>query len=540
MEDRVTTGIGRISVCAALAIALTGVLVFLRGEAFAQQDGPPVKGGTLVVGIGADAPSVSPVLSTGIPDRLIGCSIYEGLINYAADFVARPLLAKSWTVSPDGKTYEFQLRSAKWHDGKPFTSEDVRYSLGEASPKYSSMFAPASRQIEAVEAPAPDKVIIRLKQAFGPLLLSLSCAGGGAILPAHIFKGTDLPSNPASTATPVGTGPFKLIEWQRGNFIRLVRNTDYWDAGKPYLDEVAIKIVPQAAARMQALQAGEIDQIPGQFFPSSNHSMVRADRRLKLTTSGFPPGTTFGFFNVTRKPLDDPKVRQALFMATNRDYLVKTAWQGDGTPSLRPWTSAITWAANPDIDYNKMYPFDPKRANALLDEAGLKRGANGMRFAVRFAYAANSVEFGQVGLALQSMWKEVGVDVTVEALELATYMKRIYVDRNFDVAIDIYTSVGDPSLGVARTFLTSAIGRPYGNPSGYSNPEVDSLFDKGETETDQAERGKYYAAAQVILARDLPNMAIRDYRTIDASTTKLRGAWEILGPISLGDAWLQK
>jgi peptide/nickel transport system substrate-binding protein len=530
---------GRFGIPSALALALliaTGSL----GGAFAQQPRMPVKGGTLIVGIGADAPSVNPVLSTGIPDRLIGCSIYEGLIKFTADLEARPLLARSWNISADGKTYEFQLRAAKWHDGKPFTSEDVRYSLAEASPKYSSMFASAGRQIEAVEAPAPDKVIVKLKQPFGALLLSLSCAGGGAILPAHIFKGTELPSNPASTAAPVGTGPFKLTEWQRGNFIRLSRNPDYWDTGKPYLDEVAIKIVPQAASRMQALQSGEIDQIPGQFFPSSNHGLVRADRRLKLTTSGFPPGTTFGFFNVSRKPLDDPKVRQALFMATNRDYLVKTAWQGDGTPSPRPWTSAIKWAANPDIDYSKMYPFDPKGANALLDEAGLKRGANGTRFAVGFAYAANSVEFGQVGLALQSMWKEIGVDVTVEALELATYMKRVYQDRNFDIAIDIYTSAGDPALGVARTFLTSAIGRPYGNPSGYSNPEIDSLFDKGETETDQAVRGRSYAAAQVILARDLPNMAIRDYRTIDASTTKLHGAWEVLGPISLGDAWLEK
>jgi peptide/nickel transport system substrate-binding protein len=535
----VKSGIARPEVRSLFAILLTAIGA-LSGTASAQEPKTPVKGGTLVVGIGADAPSVNPVLSTGIPDRLIGCSIYEGLINYTSDFVARPLLAKSWTVSADGKTYEFQLREAKWQDGKPFTSEDVRYSLAEASPKYNPMFAPASRQIEAVETPAPDKVVIKLKQPFGPLLLSLSCAGGGAILPAHIFKGTDLPSNPASTATPVGTGPFKLVEWQRGNFIRLVRNPGYWDASKPHLDEVAIKILPQASARMQALQAGEVDQIPGQFFPSSNHSLVRVDRRLKLTSSGFPPGTTFTFFNVTRKPFDDAKVRQALFMATNRDYLVKTAWQGDGTPSQRPWTSAIAWAANSDIDYNKMYPFDPKRANALLDEAGLKRGANGKRFSVRFAYAANSVEFGQVGLALQSMWKEIGVDVTVEALELATFMKRIYVDRDFETAIDIYTSAGDPSLGVARTFVTSTIGRTYGNPSGYSNPEVDRLFGKGETETVPEVRGKYYAEAQAILARDLPNMAIRDYRTIDVSTTKLFGAWEILGPISLGDAWLEK
>ena len=525
---------------ARLATALAAAAMGVAAGAHAQTAETPVKGGTLVVGIGADAPSVNPVLSTGIPDRLIGCSLYEGLVKFTSDLQAQPLLAESWTVSPDGKTYEFKLRAAKWHDGKPFTAEDVRYSLGEASPKYSSMFAPASRQIQSVETPAPDKVVITLKQPFGPMLLSLSCQGGGAILPAHIFKGTDMAANPASTASPVGTGPFKLAEWQRGNFIRLVRNPDYWDPTRPHLDEVAIKVLPQPAARLQALQAGEVDQVVGQFFPSSSHSIVRSDKRLKLVASGFPPGTTFVFFNVNKPPLDNPKVRQALMMATNRDYLVRSAWQGDGTPSLRPWTSAISWAANPQSDSTKMYPCDIKQAKALLDEAGFKPDATGKRFGLKFAYAASSVEFGQVGLALQSMWKELGVDLAVESVELATYMKRLYVDRNFDLGIDIYTSAGDPALGISRTFVTSAIGRPYGNPTGYSNPEVDRLFDSGETETDQAVRGKTYAEVQTILARDMPNMAIRDYRTIDAATVKLHGAWDVLGPVSLGDAWLEK
>ena len=120
---------------ARLATALAAAAMGVAAGAHAQTAETPVKGGTLVVGIGADAPSVNPVLSTGIPDRLIGCSLYEGLVKFTSDLQAQPLLAESWTVSPDGKTYEFKLRAAKWHDGKPFTAEDVRYSLGEASPK---------------------------------------------------------------------------------------------------------------------------------------------------------------------------------------------------------------------------------------------------------------------------------------------------------------------------------------------------------------------------------------------------------------------
>jgi peptide/nickel transport system substrate-binding protein len=522
-----------------LAIAAILAGMALPGAGVAQ-DKKPVQGGTLILALGADAPTVNPDVSTGIPDQLIGCSVYEGLTQVTEGIRIQPLLAKSWTISPDGLTYDFQLNAAKWQDGKPFRSEDVRYSILEVSSKFSSLFAPAGRMIDSIETPAPDRVVLKLKQPFGPLLLSLACSGGGAIMPAHIFKDTNIPSNPASTSAPVGTGPFKLTEWKRGDFIRLTRNPDYWNAGRPYLNEVIAKVIPQPAARMQALQAGEVDFIPGYYFSLSNHAIVRSDRRLKLVTSGFPPGSAFLFFNVTKKPLDDLRVRQALFVGTNREFLVRTAWSGDGRPALRPFNDSIAWAANPDIDYSKMYGFDPKRANQMLDDAGFKRDAKGVRFTLRFAYNSDSVEFGQAALAVKSMWKDIGVDVVVEPNERATGVKRVYQDRDFDVAAELYTSYGDPALGFARTFVSSAIGRPYGNPSGYSNSEIDALFDKGEKATDPEARGKHYHAAQAILARDLPDLTIRDYRTVDVATVKLHGAWDLLGPASLGSAWLEK
>ena len=296
-----------------LAAGLAGLAA---SQGHAQAGKQPVSGGTLIVGLGADAPTVNPALSSGIPDQLIGCSVYQGLTQMSADDLqAQPLLAKSWTVSPDGLTYDFQLNAAKWHDGQPFTSEDVRFSLLEVNSKMSALFASAGRLIDTVETPAADRVVIKLKQPFGPLLLSLACSGGGAILPAHVFKGTNIPANPASTEKPVGTGPFKLTEWKRGDTIRLKRNADYWEPKKPYLDEVVLRIMPQPAARLQALQAGEVDFIPGYYFSLSNLAVVRKDPRIQLVTSGFPPGSTFIFLNDTRKPLDDPKVRQALFVA---------------------------------------------------------------------------------------------------------------------------------------------------------------------------------------------------------------------------------
>jgi peptide/nickel transport system substrate-binding protein len=143
-------------------------------------------------------------------------------------------------------------------------------------------------------------------------------------------------------------------------------------------------------------------------------------------------------------------------------------------------------------------------------------------------------------MAIKSMWKDVGVDVVLDPIEPAISTKKIFEERDFGATVQIYTSYGDPALGFARTFITSAIGRPFGNPTGYSNPEVDELFSRGEKETQPADRAKYYHQAQSIIAKDVPVITIRDYRTVDAASEKLHGAWTLLGPASLGYAWLDK
>ena len=186
--------------------ALAGIC--WAGIAFPQP--VPQRGGSVIFTLSQDPTTVNPDVSTNPPDRQIGCIIYQGLVQLSTDYKVLPLLAKSWTASPDGLTYTFELNDAEWHDGKPFTSDDVKYSLLEVSAKYSAVFAPAARAIESIETPTKNRVIIKLKQPFGPFLISLGCIQGAAIMPAHIFRGTDVLKNPATTITPVGTGAFKL------------------------------------------------------------------------------------------------------------------------------------------------------------------------------------------------------------------------------------------------------------------------------------------------------------------------------------------
>ena len=518
-------------------LALAG-LGFLAATAAQAQT--PQRGGTAVFTLAQDPSSVNPATTSNPPDRMIGCIVYEGLINLGSDYKILPLLAKSWSVSPDGLTYTFKLNQAEWHDGKPFTSEDVKYSLTEVNTKLSAIFASAGRAIDSIETPAKDEVVIKLKYQFGPFLLSFACPQGGAILPAHVFQGTDVLKNPATLTNPVGSGGFKLTEWKRSDYVKLSKNPKYYEPGKPYLDEVIGKVITNAGARLQALRAGEVDLI--QFFPGSDQATVKADPKLQIMVSDTSPGMTLAFLNVTKKPFDDVRVRRALMMATDREYLFKNAFYDVGAVGKMPFTTDIQWAVNPAVDYNKMYPYDPAKANALLDEAGVKRGADGKRFSMKVTtYVGQYPEFIQVASAMKSMWQAVGIEANSDPMEGATLVKRVFEDRDFDFTLLAYGTLGDPALGVARAFTKAGIGRGFGNPSGYSKPEVDALFLEGERAATLEGRGEAYKKVQAILADDLPGITLRQYNQNDAATKKLQGIWgQTRGDGRFVEAWFTK
>ncbi len=525
----------------AIGLSVLASLAFAASMSSAHaQTLTPQRGGTLVMVLSQDPPTINPNVTNGVPDKLMSCMIYQGMVDIGGGYKAKPRLAKTWSISPDGLTYSFDLIEANWQDGKPFTSEDVKYTLQEVSAKYSSVFAAGGRAMESIETPAKDKVIIKLKQPFGPFMLSMACEQGGAILPSHLYRGTDPVRNATTLTDPVGTGPFKLAEWKRGNYLKLVRNPTYYEKDRPYLDEIIAKVITQPAARMQALQAGEVDLVS--TFPASSIDLVKSDPKLKIEPGEYPPASNFLMYNIKNKPYDDKRVRHALLMATDRDFLIKNVFFNHGEQGLRPFNSWVTWPLNTDVDYRKTYPFDVAKANALLDAAGLKRGSDGKRFTVKMVvFQTEYIELTQAAVALKSMWSNVGVDVNIEALESAALTKRVFVDRDFDITMVGYTTFSDPALGISRAYVTSSIGQLYGNPTNYSNPKVDELFDLGEKATTQDERARFYREAQTILADDLPAFIIRDYSQIDAASKKLQNMWgDARGDGRYGEAWFMK
>ncbi|CAH1649809.1 ABC transporter substrate-binding protein [Hyphomicrobiales bacterium] len=528
-------------------VCRTGILgvataagLMLTGAALAQQT-PPKAGGTVIIGM-TEPVNVNPDLSTNYPNQLVGCMIYEGLVQVSRDATIEPLLAESWNVSEDGKTYSFKLKKTNWQDGKPFTSADVKFTIEKISSKFAPVFASAASVISGIETPDERTVIFKLKESFGPFLMSLACPQGGAIMPAHLFHGSenDPAKNAASSTAPVGTGPFKLTEWKRGDFLRLQANRDYHVKDRPYLREVIIRHIPQATSRLQALRASEIDFVPGYFVPPSDYGVVSGTKGLKLENSGFAPGAKMLFLNTTVEPLNRKEVRHALMRATDRAFLYKNVWFNTGGIGRMPFTSKIEWAADKEIDYATQYPFDIEAAKTALDKANLPVGADGTRFKLTFVYNPEYGDVAQAAQAIKSMWSQVGVDVRLIAVEGSAYGERIFTQKNYDMTMIGYTSYGDPALGVARIFVSGAIGQPFGNASLYSNSGVDDLFQRGRSASDLKQRGIFYKQVQKILADELPVLTLQEYQHEDAARSALKDVWGGQGYGRWSNAWLDE
>jgi peptide/nickel transport system substrate-binding protein len=495
-------------------------LVSVSSYSSAQE---PTRGGTLIEVLSADASVINPSVSALVQDLYAGCIVYQGLIRYGKNFAIEPSLATSWEISPDGKTYTFHLRKANWHDGQPFTANDVVFSLTQVTAKYGSKFAAASQMLDSVVAKDASTVVITLKKPFGPFLFSLACENNAGILPEHVFAGTDILKT-AAERPPVGTGAFKFSEWVRGDRIVFKAYKDYWNKDEPYLDSIILKIVPNASARALALRSGDVDLVTYYVFPLSSVTSVSNNPNFTLREKG-SPNLELAFLNTKTPALSNREVRQALLTAIYRDFIKRSVFQGLGNSAVSSIDSRIKWAYNPEVDLTKMYPFDPKRAEQMLDEAGFPRKAGGTRFDFRIVYESGRAEYTSLALALQSFWRAIGINVTIVSAERAVVLKRIFADYDYDVAFWEYTTSSDPALGIARTYVTSAIDpkRILNNASRYSNPVVDDLFMKGQDAPSLDERAKYYFEVQKVLAVDLPVLPIFETAQFEASSSRVHG-----------------
>ncbi len=301
--------------------------VLLAGAALAG----PKSGGTINVVIQPEPPGLMLGLTQNGPTQMVAGNIYESLLRYDTDLNPLPSLAKSWEVSQDGLTYTFHLQEGvKWHDGKPFSAADVVFTADKFLRETHPRFRVSLQHVESITAPDANTVVFKLKQPFGPFL-GIFEAGTMPMVPKHIYEGTDYKTNPMN-ATPIGTGPFKFKEWEKGSYIHLVKNEDYYVEGQPYLDEIYWQVIPDAASRSVAFETGKIDVLPGGSVENFDIPRIQAMENVCSTGLGWEYFAPLAFIwtNNREGPTADKNFRKAVMHAMDREFVRDVIWNGFG------------------------------------------------------------------------------------------------------------------------------------------------------------------------------------------------------------------
>jgi len=291
------------------------------------------RGGTLRMIIQPEPPILIPALNQQAPTQYPAGKIYESLLTYGFDLKPQPGLAHAWEIAPDGLSYTFHLdKNATWHDGQPFTADDVIFSITDMLPAVHTRARPILDRVLAGADKIDDHtVVVRLKEAFPAFILMFE-PGFAPMMPKHIYAGTDYAKNPANQK-PIGTGPFKFKEWRRGEHITLERHADYWQTGKPYVDTVIFTIIPDSASRAVAFEQGRVDVLRGGDVDNVDVKRLGQLPGVQTSTQGwelFAP-QAYLLFNMHKPPFDNVKLRQAIMAATNRQLIVNNILFGFGT-----------------------------------------------------------------------------------------------------------------------------------------------------------------------------------------------------------------
>ncbi len=466
-----------------------------------------------VLEIGADLgpTGLDPHLITAFPSfMVVNGNIYEGLTAIDKDLKIVPGLAESWSVSPDGKTYTFKLRSGvKFHDGSAMEAEDIVSTIKRVQSK--DIASPLASRVSVIESAAASDartVELKLKEPSAPLLASLATI---AIVPSSVETNKDvLPK------TPVGTGPFKFQEWQPNGYILLSKYETYWQQGMPKLSGLKFNIVPESATRQVGLTNGQYALLPN--IDAATALQLKGKPGVKLSETLELAYSLIGM-NVSKAPFDNPKVREAVNYAINRKEIVDAALFGAGMPG-GPLSPALkSWAL--DVTEYSCYTPDPAKAQALLKESGV---------ALPITVTMNVLprqDVRDIAQVVQEQLNKVGFKVELKNQEQGQFIQD-WRNSNFDMFASTNAGSPDPDEYFFRTFRTAGSTNVYK----YSDAEIDQLLDSARTMQDQAARKTAYDKVQKKLACSGP-IAHLTYSTLfSAMRDKLQG-YDIMSNRSL-------
>lgn len=445
-------------------------------------------------------PTIAPAAAIG---EVVHYNIFEGLTKIAENAEVQPLLADSWAVSPDMQTFTFKLKSGvKFNDGTAFDSADVKFSFEKyAGEKSTNKRKAVFTNIASIETPDAQTVKITLKKSDPTFLFSLG--ENTAVITAP-------ESSDGNATKPVGTGPYRLENWVKGDSVTLVAAETYRNPSAVKIKSVKIRFISDQGALVAAMRAGDIDAVPI-GITGENVREFEKDKRFKVT-AGSTEGETMVIINNKRKPFDDVRVRRALTMAIDRDAVIEAAAAGYGKrigSHFPPHDPAY-------VDLTKQYPYDPAKAKALLKEAGV----NNLEVTLRLPPPPYARPIGEV---VQAMLSQVGINAKIENVEWAQWLDATFKNKNFDLTVISHVEPND--------FVKYADPDYYFQ---YDNQKAKDLIAKINSTLDKAERTKALQDLQRLLADDAVNVYLYNLPRLGVYKPGLNGFW-VSAPIFVND-----
>ncbi|MCA6982633.1 glutathione ABC transporter substrate-binding protein GsiB [Pectobacterium sp. CHL-2024] len=465
-----------------------------------------------VIAVGSTFTSLDPYDANDSLSQTVAKSFYQGLFGFDKEMKLVNVLADSYDVSPDGLTYTVKLHpGVKFHDGTAFNAAAVKVNLDRASNpdsrlKRYNLF----KMIEKTEAVDDLTVKITLKTPFSAFVNNLAHPAAVMISPAALKQyGKDIGFH------PVGTGPYRFVTWNQTDFVKVEKFNGYWKAGLPKLDSITWRPVVDNNTRAALLQTGE-----AQFaypIPFEQAKVLEKNDKLALVAS---PSILHRYIsmNVTQKPFDNPKVREALNYAINKEALIKVAFSGYATPAEGPLPSSIDYS----VKYHP-WPYDPAKARELLKEAGYPDGFTTTLWSSHNHSTAQKVlQFTQQQLA------QVGVKVQVTAMDAGQRAAEVEGKGVKETGVRLFytgwsASTGEADWALSPLFATASWPPAQFNTAFYSNPQVDADLANALKTTDRTEKQKLYKDAQDKIWADAPWIFLATERLVSANSKKLTG-----------------
>lgn len=498
----------------------------------ARAQRPPEKPrGQVVVGLSQE-PTVFHPLMPGIEvDQGVWWNLFSTLWyidpngNFMPDLASEVPSQTNGGISADGLVWKIKLRTdAKWHDGTPFTAEDVKFSLELINnPNFRVRNRVGHGLVKDIKVTGAHSLEWRMETAYAPYLSILSLT---FMVPKHALEGAADPNNTPFQAAPIGTGAFRWVSRAPGDNIQLAANPDYHGAG-PYLERLVFKYIPDLTVMYTQFRTGQIDYtgIAGISPHFAKEAQGLRGRKIHInptaSVESIAPNLEFG-------PLADKQVRQALYMGMNKQAMIEALYYGLPTPT-ESFLPRQSWAINADLPRHE---YSIAKANALLDQAGWARGAGGIRAknGVKLEFATSTTAGNplreQVQQLLMQEWKALGVNLRIQNMPAAVIWGEFWQQSKFEsVLVSVNYMLGsDPD--VTPRFHSKSIPAKGGrgqNTFQFQNAEVDSLLEQGATEFDQAKRKQIYGRIQAILREELTILPIFQQVLVEGTKDNLLG-----------------